>query len=670
MTIGIQEALRINTLRFLSVDAVEQARSGHPGTPMEAAGLGYFLWDAFLKHNPENPQWANRDRFVLSAGHASMLLYSLLFLNGYSLTLDDMKAFRQWNSQTPGHPEFGHTPGVETTTGPLGQGFATGVGMALGERWRAARFNRPGFPVVDHAVWAFVSDGDMMEGLSSEAASLAGHLRLSKLKYVYLDNRITIEGNTSLTFSEDVGRRFDSYGWRVLRVDDPENSHEVKQAYKQAQEETERPTLIIARTHIGFGCPHKQDTSDAHGAPLGAEETKLAKEKLGWPGAPSFFVPDDVKSYQKQAQEKGRSTQKTWDDLFQRYRQAHPDLADQWDQSFKSVLPNGWKEALPFFKTGDDMATRQASGKTLNALAGVVPCLIGGSADLAPSNNTHLSKESDFSHDNPAGRNIHFGIREHAMGAILNGLALEGPTIPYGGTFLTFADYMRPSIRLAALMKLAVVYVFTHDSIGLGEDGPTHQPVEHLASLRCIPNLTVIRPGDANETVHAWRAALENRRGPTALILSRQKLRTINRTLFSSAEGTEKGAYLLNPEGPKDLLFLASGSEIELALEAKEVLEAEGIRVGVVSFPSWELFEKQDQSYKDSVLPPTLKTRVVIEAGVSQGWHRYAGTDGALVTMDRFGASAPGDVLMEKFGFNKENVVRVARDCLKKRTLS
>ncbi len=656
------ERLCVNTLRFLAVDGVERANSGHPGTPMEAAGLGHVLWTQILRHNPRDPRWPNRDRFILSAGHASMLLYGLLHLTGYVLSLDDLRSFRQWDSKTPGHPEYGHTAGVETTTGPLGQGFATGVGMALAERALAARFNRPGFRLVDHAVWAFVSDGDVMEGLSSEAASLAGHLRLGNLKYVYLDNRITIEGSTDLAFSEDVGRRFEAQGWRVLRIDDPENLPDVKAVFESAVASSEKPTLVIARTHIGFGSPHKQDSAEAHGAPLGAEETALAKKALGWPATPAFHVPEEVRRRMSVAAERGRREQAAWEELLVRYRAAHPELAAQWDAFRASPVIEGWQSRLPTFQANESLATRQASGKVLNALAPVLPTLLGGSADLAPSNNTEIKGGGDFS-ATKVGRNLHFGIREHAMGAALNGLALEG-LLPYGATFLTFVDYMRPAVRLAALMKLGVIYVLTHDSIGVGEDGPTHQPVEHVASLRAIPGLTVIRPADANETVFAWRAAVENRKGPTAIILSRQKLPTLDRTRFAPAEGLLRGGYRLTPAGVDDVLLIATGSEVPLALAARDILAGEKIRAGVVSLPSWELFEAQDPAYRDGVLPPAVRARVVVEAGVSQGWHRYAGPWGELVTLDRFGASAPGEVVMEKFGFHPARVAQAARDAL------
>jgi transketolase len=654
------ESLCVNALRFLAVDAVEKANSGHPGTPMEAAALGHVLWTKLLRHNPQNPAWANRDRFVLSCGHASALLYGLLHLTGYAVTLEDIQQFRQWGSRTPGHPEHGHTAGVETTTGPLGQGFATGVGMAIAARHLAARFNRPDFPIVDHRVWAFVSDGDVMEGLSSEAASLAGHLRLSALKYVYLDNRITIEGGTDLAFSEDVEARFVAQGWRVFRLANAENLFEVRAVLEKALAENEKPTLVIARTHIGYGAPNKQDTAKAHGEPLGAAETLLAKQKLGWPTESAFHVPPAVDRHRALVRERGAALEKEWNDLLGRYRSAHPDLAAHWDAvSTHGPLPAHWENAVPAFGPADAMATRQASGKSLNAVAKVVPSLLGGSADLGPSNNSRIEGDRSFTAQTPEGRNLHFGIREHAMGAILNGMALSGRLIPYGATFLTFADYMRPAIRLAALMKLGVIYIFTHDSVGVGEDGPTHQPIEHLASLRAIPGLVVLRPADANETAQAWRIALERRDGPTALVLSRQKLPMVT----TGKASTLRGAYRLFGDDA-EVLLLASGSEVSLAVKAREALAAQNVRADVVSVPSWELFWSQDAAYRNAVLPPAVSARVAIEAGVSQGWHRFIGDKGTLVTVDRFGASAPGDVVMEKLGFTADRVVRAALEAM------
>jgi transketolase len=661
--------LCVNTIRFLSVDAVEKANSGHPGTPMEAAPLGYVLWTRLLKHNPRDPHWPNRDRFVLSAGHASMLLYSLLHLSGYDLPLEELKNFRQWESKTPGHPEHGLTPGVETTTGPLGQGFATGVGMAMAERHLAALFNRPEFPLVDYLTWAFVSDGDLMEGVSSEAASLAGHLRLGKLKYVYLDNRITIEGSTDLAFSEDVGRRFEAYGWRVFRVEDANDLNTVERVFKDAQNETDRPTLIIARTHIGFGSPHKQDTAKAHGEPLGAEETLLTKKNLNWPTEPTFFIPEEVKTAFQAVGEKGAAANGKWETLLADYKKTHPTLAPLWETFQTGRFPEGWAKTLPSFSSGETLATRQASGKMINALAPVLPGLWGGSADLAPSNNTVIERGGDFNAENPSGRNLHFGIREHAMGSILNGIALTAPgLIPYGATFLTFTDYMKPAIRLAALMELGVIYIMTHDSIGLGEDGPTHQPIEHLAALRAIPRVAVIRPADATETAVAWRIAIERRYAPTVIVLTRQKLPVLDRSRFSSAEGTARGAYILSSEkgGKPKLILIATGSEVPLALA---VQEKRGPSVRVVSMPSWELFDSQPAPYREEVLPSDVWARVAIEAGCSLGWHKYVGSRGALVTLDHFGASGPGEKVLKEFGFTVENVVQVC-DRLKSSALT
>ncbi|MBL8024490.1 MAG: transketolase [Elusimicrobia bacterium] len=657
------DRLCVNTLRFLAVDAVEKANSGHPGTPMEAAGLGYVLWTRLLKHNPVDPQWPNRDRFVLSAGHASMLLYGLLHLTGYDLPLEELKNFRQWGSRTPGHPEVGHTVGVETTTGPLGQGFGNGVGMAMAERLLADRFNRPSFPIVDHCVWAFVSDGDLMEGVVAEAASLAGHLKLGKLKYVYLDNQITIEGSTGLAFSENVAQRFEAYGWRVLHVPNPEDLATVQSVFETARDISDQPTLIIARTHIGFGSPNKQDTADAHGSPLGPKETTLTKQNLGWPESPPFHIPEEARDQWAKTSHRGREAQSQWETMLSHYKRAHPDLYKEWDSLKNTTLSEGWDKALPTFKPGDSLATRQASGKIINALAPHLKALVGGSADLAPSNNTAIDREGDFS-SSATGRNLHFGIREHAMGSVMNGMALSGGVIPFGATFLTFADYMRPAIRLAALMKLGIIYVFTHDSIGVGEDGPTHQPVEHLASLRSIPGLSVIRPADANETTQAWRSAIERRHGPTALILSRQKLPTWDRSVYASAEGVLRGGYRMTEEGPVDVLLIATGSEIPLAMTANLKMRDEGISSAVINMASLNLFEKQDKAYQESVLPPSVRARVIVEAGVSFGWHRYAGPEGELVTLDRFGASAPGEIALEKLGFTVNAVIQAAHQSL------
>ena len=655
------DQLCINTIRTLAMDAVQRAKSGHPGMPMGAADMAYVLWTRFLRHNPANPHWPDRDRFVLSAGHGSMLLYSLLHLTGYDLPLEELMNFRQWGSRTPGHPEYGLTPGVETTTGPLGQGFANGVGMAIAEAYLAARFNRPGHKIVDHYVYAIVSDGDLMEGIASEAASLAGHLRLGKLIYLYDDNRISIEGSTDLAFTEDRGRRFEAYGWHVQRVDGYDLEG-IAAAIRAAQQDP-RPSLIMARTHLAYGSPHKQDRAEAHGAPLGEEEVRLTKENLGWPTEPPFFIPEEALAHFRQALERGRAWEAEWRARFDAYAAEYPDLAEEWRMALAGELPPGWDAALPVFKPEDGpMATRAASGRVLNAIAPRLPSLIGGSADLAPSTKTYLEGLGDFGADNRLGRNLHFGVREHAMGGILNGMALHGGVIPFGGTFLVFSDYMRPSIRMAAMMGLHVIYVFSHDSLWIGEDGPTHQPVEQLAALRAIPNLTVIRPADANETVVAWRVALKHRSGPVALVLSRQALPILDRASLAPAEGLARGAYVLaEAEGGRpQVILIATGSEVHLALEARELLAERGVRARVVNMPSWELFDRQPESYRQAVLPPEVMARLAIEAGVSQGWHRYVGPSGDVMGIERFGASAPYKVLQEKFGFTAENVVERA----------
>ena len=651
------DQLCINTLRTLAMDGVQKANSGHPGLPMGVADVAYVLWTRFLKHNPANPAWPNRDRFVLSAGHGSMLLYSLLHLAGYDLSLEELENFRQWGSRTPGHPEYGLTPGVETTTGPLGQGFANGVGMAIAERFLAATFNRPGFPIFDHFIYSIVSDGDLMEGLSHEAASLAGHLGLSKLIYLYDDNEISIEGSTDITFTEDVPARFRAYGWHVQEVDGYDLDG-IKAAIRAAQEEAERPSLIVCHTHIGYGSPNKQDTAGVHGAPLGEEEVRLTKEALGWSPETRFFIPEKALAVFRQAVEQGRQAEAQWRETFDRYRVVHSEEAALLETLWADELPAGWADALPTFALGDGpLATRKASGAVLNALAPALPTLIGGSADLAPSNSTLLKDCADFQRETPAGRNLRFGVREHAMGSILNGMALYGGVFPYGGTFMVFSDYMRPPVRLAAMMHLSVVYIWTHDSVWIGEDGPTHQPVEQLAALRAIPNLVVIRPADANETVAAWRVALERRDGPTALALTRQKLPVLFETMRNSAKNVARGAYILaESSGVSNALIIASGSEVHLALEARELLAQKGIGVRVVSMPSWELFDAQPASYRESVLPPPVTARLAIEAGVTQGWHKYVGPAGDVMGLDRFGASAPYKVLMEKFGFTAEAV--------------
>ena len=656
------DRLCINTIRTLAMDAVQKASSGHPGMPMGMADVAYVLWTRFLKHNPADPKWPDRDRFVLSAGHGSMLLYALLHLTGYDLPLEELKNFRQWGSRTPGHPEYGHTPGVETTTGPLGQGFANGVGMAIAERFLAATFNRPGFPIFDHYTYAIVSDGDLMEGISHEAASLAGHLGLGKLIYLYDDNDISIEGSTDITFTEDVAARFRAYGWHVQTVDGYDLAA-VEAAIRAARAETDRPSLIICRTHIGYGSPNKQDTASVHGAPLGEEEVRLTKEALGWPPDAQFLVPPEALAVFRRALDEGREAQARWEAMFERYAREYPKEAALLRRLWAGELPEGWEEAIPTFSPADGpLATRKASGVVLNALADALPTLIGGSADLAPSNVTLLKGYDDFQAETPAGRNLRFGVREHAMGAILNGMALHGGVIPYGGTFLVFSDYMRPAVRLAAMMGVGVIYVWTHDSVWIGEDGPTHQPVEHLAALRAIPNLVLIRPCDANETAVAWKVALKRRGGPTALILTRQSLPVLDRSGMAGPEGLERGAYVLRdaPEGRPDVILIGTGSEVHLALAAQEALAERGVRARVVSMPSWELFDAQPEEYRNRVLPPDVLARLAIEAAVSMGWERYVGPEGDVMSIERFGASAPYKVLMEKFGFTPEAVVERA----------
>ena len=656
------ETLCVNTIRALAMDAVQKANSGHPGMPMGMADAAFVLWTRFLRHNPRNPKWPNRDRFVLSAGHGSMLLYSLLHLTDYDLPLEELIRFRQWESKTPGHPEYGPTPGVETTTGPLGQGFANGVGMALAERLLAARFNRPGYDIVDHFTYAIVSDGDLMEGISHEAAALAGHLGLGKIIYLYDDNRISIDGPTSLSYSDDVAMRFAGYHWHVQRV----NGHDreaVADAIRAAQRETKRPSLIICRTHIGYGSPNKQDTAEAHGSPLGPEEVRLTKRALGWPEDAEFLVPDEARAVYGRAIEEGAQREQGWRDLFARYRAAYPDLAAEFERALAGELPAGWEDSLPVFKAGEkDIATRAASGKVLDALVPVIPELVGGSADLTPSNNTRAKGVTDVKPHDFSGRYIRFGVREHGMGGILNGLALHGGIIPFGGTFMVFSDYMRPSVRLAAIMQTKVVFVFTHDSIFVGEDGPTHEPVEHLAALRAIPGLVVIRPADANETVEAWKVAL-TRSGPTALALSRQNLPILDRSQLAPASELAKGGYVLADAdgGQPDVILIATGSEVAVALEARQMLAAEGIGARVVNLPSWELFEAQPQAYREAVLPPAITRRVGIEAAVRLGWDRYIGPQGVFIGLDRYGASAPYKVLAEKFGFTAANVAAAAR---------
>jgi len=660
------EARAINTLRFLSADAVQKANSGHPGLPMGAAAIAYTIWTRHLRHNPRNPDWPNRDRFILSGGHGCALLYSLLHLTGYDLSLDELKRFRQWGSKTPGHPEYGLTPGVETTTGPLGQGFANGVGMAIAEAHLAAEFNRPGFEIVDHYVYALVTDGDLMEGVASEAASLAGHLRLGKLIYLYDDNRISIDGSTDLTFTEDRAKRFEAYGWQVLQVADGNDVEAIDAAIQEAKGDA-RPSLIICRTQIGYGLPTRQGTAKAHGEPPGEEELRGAKERLGWPLEPDFYIPEDVLAFYRQALDRGEAAEAAWQEQFEHYRQQYPELAAEFERRIAMRLPEGWDKDLPEFPAdAKGMATRAASGKVLNALATRLPELMGGSADLTPSNNTWMNCTTAFQADNPLGRYLHFGVREHAMGSIVNGMALHRGLIPFGATFLVFSDYMRPAIRLSALSHMGSIWVFTHDSIGLGEDGPTHQPIEHLPALRAIPNLVVIRPADANEVREAWKVAIERRHAPTALVLSRQAIPVLDRLVFAPASGLKRGAYVLADlgGGRPQLILMASGSEVSLIVEAGYALAAEGYNVRLVSFPSWELFEGQDRGYRDEVLPPNIERRLAIEAARPLGWERWVGDKGRVLGINRFGASAPYQVLYEKFGLTVADVVREAKALL------
>lgn len=662
------ETKAINTIRFLSADAVQKANSGHPGLPMGTAAIAYTIWTRHLKHNPANPHWADRDRFVLSGGHGSMLLYSLLYLTGYAVSLDDLKEFRQWGSITPGHPEYGLTPGVETTTGPLGQGLANGVGMAIAESHLSAEFNRPLHKVVDHYVYAIVTDGDLMEGVSSEAASLAGHLKLGKLIYLYDDNHISIDGSTDLAFTEDRGKRFEAYGWQVLRVPDGNNVQLVDRAIRKAKKDP-RPSLIICRTHIGYGLPTRQDTNKAHGEPPGVEELRGAKEKLGWPLEPDFYVPEDALKFYRRALVTGKKLENTWQKEFESYRREYPELAAEFERRMEGRLPTGWDVNLPQFDADPKgMATRAASGKVLNALADRLPEMVGGSADLTPSNNTWINSSTDYQPEKPEGRYFHFGVREHAMGSITNGIALHGGVRPFAATFAVFSDYMRPAVRLSALSHYPCIWVYTHDSIGLGEDGPTHQPVEHLAALRAIPNLSVIRPADANEVREAWIHAVREIKKPTALLFSRQAVSTLDRKNLAGADGLHRGAYILADlgEGEPELILMASGTEVEIIVSAGHSLAAEGINVRLVSFPSWDLFEAQDLAYRDGVLPPQITTRVAVEAGVSQGWERYVGCKGAIVAVNRFGASAPYKKIYEEYGLTPANVAAVSRKLLGK----
>jgi transketolase len=677
----------INTIRMLSIDAVQKANSGHPGMPMGAATMAYMLWTRHLRHNPQNPAWPDRDRFVLSAGHASMLLYSLLFLTGYDLTMEDLKQFRQWNSRTPGHPERGSTPGVEVTTGPLGQGFGNSVGMAIAERWLAATFNRPDTPdIVDHYTYVLASDGDLMEGVAAEAASLAGTLRLGRLIVLYDSNQITLSATTDITFTEDVGTRFEAYGWHVQQIDG-QDATAVDAALTMARAVEDRPSLIVARTHIGYGSPHKQDTWHAHGEPLGADEVRLTKRALGWPEDRTFYVPDEAMRRFRQAVERGGQLEAEWRRRIDAYAATNREMAQQFARCLAGELAHDWETTLPIFTPDSgEMATRDAGGLAMNALAAVLPNLVGGSADLDPSTRTVLKGYGDFETPRAhspdglatqgtsggvwgyAGRNLHFGLREHAMAAVMTGMGSHGAVLPFGATFLSFSDYMRPAIRLAALSGVHVIYVWTHDSIALGEDGPTHQPIEQLASLRAMPNMMVLRPSDATETVEAWRVAVAHTAGPVGLVLTRQKLPVIDRKTYASASGLANGGYVLaggeNPE--PDVILIATGSEVSIALQAHDVLTTDGIHSRVVSMPSWELFERQPQAYRDAVLPPAVRARVSIEAGSPFGWERYVGPEGAILGTSHFGASAPGPVVMRQFGFTPERIVETAKRLLKR----
>ena len=656
-----REQLAVQTIRTLSIDAVQKANSGHPGMPMGMADAAFVLWSKFLKHNPKHSEWVNRDRFVLSAGHGSMLLYSLLHLFGYDLSLDDLKQFRQWGSKTPGHPEYGLTDGVETTTGPLGQGFANGVGMAVAEQFLAATFNTDQFKLVDHHTYAIVSDGDVMEGISHEAASLAGHLKLGKLIYLYDYNEISIDGSTDLTHTEDVGKRFEGYGWQVLRVDGHDRA-QVADAIERSQAETERPSLIICDTHIGFGSPNKQDSESSHGAPLGEEEVKLTKEAYNWPYEEEFVVPEEVRELLQPIIEAGSEAEEEWNELFEAYQKAHPEQAERFSSFISGSVDLDWESVLPTFETGSEEATRKSSATVINALSGHLENMIGGSADLAASNKTFINESGNFQPGDYTGRNIFYGVREHAMVSMINGMNLHGGLIPYGGTFLIFSDYCRPAIRLAGLMKQPTTMVFTHDSVGLGEDGPTHQPIEQLMSLRMIPNVTVIRPADAREVAYAWKVAIEHQTGPTLLALTRQGVPVLDYGDATPAD-LEKGAYVIREaeNSAPEAILIASGSEVHMALEAQQVLQEEGIPVRVVSMPCWELFEAQSEEYKNQILPPEITNRVSFEAGSTHGWQRWIGDRGIAIGIDHFGESAPGDLLYEKFALTVEAVVEAAK---------
>lgn len=675
--------LSINAVRFLAVDAIEKAHSGHPGLPMGGAAMTYVLWMRHLKHNPANPKWVDRDRFVLSAGHGSMLLYAMLHLTGYDLSLEDIKEFRKWGSKTPGHPEFPHTPGVEVTTGPLGQGISNAVGMAIAEAYLSARYNQPDKKIVDHYTYTIAGDGDLMEGVSAEACSLAGHLGLGKLIVLYDDNNISLAGSTNLSFTEDVGKRFEAYGWHILEVKDGNDTDAIDRALRSAKAEKNRPSILSVRTQIGYGAPTKAGRYQSHGAPLGEEEVKKAKENLGWPVDQDFFVPGEVLKHMRGALDSGRERESQWNSSFEGYSVACPDLAAEFERIMKGELPEGWDAEMPVYdKDARDVSTRKVSESVMQSLASFMPELIGGTADLNPSTLAWVKGYGDFQNPDDApdgvqgsaggewsykGRNIHYGVREHAMGAITNGLALHGGIIPFTGTFFTFSDYMRPPMRLAALMGLHAIYVFSHDSIGVGEDGPTHQPVEHLMSLRNIPDMTVIRPAEATETVEAWRFALFHREGPTALVLTRQDVPVLDREKYVSVRGLQKGGYVVwdSREGNPDIILIGTGSELHIALEAGEMLAGEGVAVRVVSLSSWEIFDRQPENYRESVLPSSVKGRIAVEAGIKLGWEHYVGIDGAVVGMDGFGASAPASVLYEKFGITAQRVVEAARSVWK-----
>jgi transketolase len=660
----------IHTIRFLAADAVQKAESGHPGLPMGAAAIAYTLWMRHLRFNPQNPRFPDRDRFLLSGGHGSMLLYAMFYLTGYDLPLEELQNFRQWGSRTPGHPESFLTPGVEVTTGPLGQGFGNGIGMAIAEAHLAAKFNRPGHSIVDHTTYAIVTDGDLMEGVSSEAASLAGHLKLGKLIYLYDDNNVSIDGSTELAFTEDPGSRFEAYGWQVIRIDDGHDVEQIDQAIQQAKRDP-RPSLIVCPTLIGYGLPNKEGTAAAHGEPPGQEELEAAKRNLDWPLEPDFFVSDEVLEHFRKSIQRGKEIEAEWRSQLDAYRDEYPELASEFERRIGGELPEDWEKGLPDFAAdAKGMATRVSSGKVLNVLAASLPEMLGGSADLTPSTKTWIDGSPAFQASAYAGRNFHFGVREHAMGAIVNGIALHGGLIAFGATFLVFSDYMRAAIRLSAISYAPSIWVFTHDSIGVGEDGPTHQPVEHFAALRAMPNLYVIRPADANETAQAWRAAIQRRGGPSALIFTRQNVPTLDRSVYASAEGLQRGAYVLADlgEGEPELILMASGSEVGLIVRAGENLAAEGFNVRLVSFPSWELFLEQDSEYRESVLPHAITARVSVEAGVRMGWDRWVGDGGEVLSLEHFGASAPANIVMAELGFSVENVITRAKQVLERRS--